>query len=93
MAAATERIPVLVTPAEKKQIARMAKAAGMSMGEYLRRAAASFQPSEDDAILEGMIAQMAKTTADASAALECALAFVEASNKRIKALEAKKKAA
>jgi hypothetical protein len=93
MAAATERIPVLVTPAEKRQIARMAKAAGMSMGEYLRRAAASFQPSDDDAILEGMIAQMAKTTANASAAIDRALAFVEASNKRIKALEAKKRAA
>jgi hypothetical protein len=93
MTTATERIPVLVTPAEKKQIARMAKTAGLSMGEFLRRAAASFHPSDDDQMLEGMIGQMAKTTARASAAIDEALSFVEASNKRIKALEAKRKAA
>ena len=93
MSVATERIPILVTPAEKKQIARMAKAAGLSMGEFLRRAAASFHPSEDDQMLEGMIGQMAKTTAQASAAIDDALRYVDASNKRIKALEAKKKAA
>jgi len=93
MTTATERIPVLVTPAEKKQIARMAKAAGLSMGEFLRRAAASFHPSDDDQILDGMIGQMVKTTARANAAIDDALSFVAASNKRIKALEAKKKAA
>lgn len=93
MTTATERIPVLVTPAEKRQIARMAKATGLSMGEFLRRAAASFHPSDDDQVLEGMIGQMVKTTARASAAIDEALAFVEASNKRIKSLEARKKAA
>jgi hypothetical protein len=36
MATATERIPVLVTPMEKGRIAKMAKAAGVSMGEFLR---------------------------------------------------------
>ena len=93
MTTASERIPVLVTPAEKKQIALMAKAAGLSMGEFLRRAAASFHPSDDDQMLDGMIGQMAKTTARASAAIDEALSFVAASNKRIKALEAKRKAA
>src|SRR5215831_14984558 len=88
MSVATERIPILVTPSEKKQIARMARAAGLSMGEYLRRAAASFRPAEDDALLEGMIGQMAKTTARASAAIDDALRYVEASNKRIRALKA-----
>ena len=89
MATATERIPVLVTAAEKGQIAKMAKAAGLSMGEFLRRAAASFRPSEDDKMLEGMIDQMNKTTAHANAAIDEALAFVEASNKRIAEMERK----
>lgn len=89
MATATERIPVLVTAAEKGQIAELAKAAGLSMGEYLRRAAAAFRPGEDDKLLEGMIDQMNKTTAQASAAIDRALAFVEASNKRIAAMERK----
>jgi hypothetical protein len=89
MATATERIPVLVTAVEKGQIADLAKAAGLSMGEYLRRAAAAFHPDEDDKILEGMIDQMNKTTAQASAAIDRALSFVEASNKRIAAMERK----
>ena len=93
VATVTERIPVLVTPAEKKRIARMAKAAGLSMGEFLRRAAVSFQPSDDDRILEAMIGQMLTTSVRAGEAIDRALAFVEASNKRIKALEAKKRAA
>lgn len=71
----------------------MAKAAGLSKGEFLRRAAASFRPMEDDKILEGMIDQMTKTTAAASAAIDDAIAFVEASNRRIKAMESKRKLA
>lgn len=89
MTTATQRIPVLVTAAEKGRIAKMAKDAGLSMGEFLRRAASSFNPSEDDKLLEGMIDQMNKTTAQASAAIDEALEFVEASNKRIAAMEKK----
>ncbi|WP_297480642.1 hypothetical protein [Ferrovum sp.] len=83
MATATERIPILVTAAEKSQIAEMAKSAGVSMGEFLRRAASAYRPSEDDKMLEGMITQMDKTTAQANAAIDKALEFIEASNKRI----------
>ena len=54
--------------------------------------AAAFHPSEDDQVLEGMIEQMAKTTALANAAIDDALAFVEASNRRIEALEARRAA-
>jgi hypothetical protein len=61
--AASERITVLLTSAEKGRIAKMSKAAGLSMGEFLRRAAASFRPSEDDKVLEGMINQMKKSSA------------------------------
>ncbi|WP_301102982.1 hypothetical protein [Propionivibrio sp.] len=89
MATATERIPVLVTATEKGQIAKMAKAAGLSMGEFLRRAAASFRPGQDDQILEGMIDQMNKTSAQANAAIDKALACVDASNKRIADMERK----
>jgi hypothetical protein len=90
MVTATERIPVLVTSSEKSRIAKMAKDAGLSMGEFLRRAAASFSPSQDDAAMEGMIDQMVKTTRAANRALDDALAYVEQSNKRINAMEAKR---
>ena len=89
MATATERIPVLVSPAEKSQIANMAKAAGLSVGEFLRQAASAFTPSEDDQILEGMIAQMNKTTTQANEAIDKPLRLVAASNKRIAAMERK----
>jgi hypothetical protein len=87
--AASERITVLLTSAEKERIAKVSKAAGLSMGEFLRRAAASFRPSEDDKVLEGMINQMNKSSARASAAIDEALAFVESSNKRIARMERK----
>ena len=87
MATATERIPVLVSGIEKKQIAKLAQSAGLSMGEYLRRAAAAFRPAEDEQALEKMIHQMNKTTVQANRALESALAFVKASNQRIAAME------
>jgi len=90
MATATERIPVLVTPQEKAMIAKMAQDAHLSMGEFLRRAAASYRPSEDEKILEGMINQMLATTAQASATLDDALAFVDASNKRITNMESRR---
>ena len=45
MAIVTERIPILVTAEQKARIARAAEAAGLSMGEYLRRAAAAYDPT------------------------------------------------
>lgn len=89
MTTATERIPVLVTAHEKSKIAKMAKDSGLSMGEFLRRAAAAFRPSEEDQLLEGMIDQMLKTTEQAGLAIDDAISFVEASNKRIAAMEEK----
>lgn len=92
MTAASERIPVLVTGAEKARISKAAKAAGVSMGEYLRRAASSFVPSEDDAALDGLLTQVRKTTATASAAIESAMVEIDASNERIAAMERRAKA-
>lgn len=89
LSTATQRIPVLVTPREKEQIAVLAKEAGLSMGEYFRRAVTAYRPSRDDALLEGMIEQMRKTAVDAEAAMDAALAFVEASNQRIATMERK----
>jgi Mobilization protein NikA len=89
MPAATERIPVLVTPTEKCRIAKMARDAGISMGEFLRRAATAYRPPEEDRLLEGMIDQMNKTTMQASASIDEALAYVDASNKRIAEMESK----
>jgi hypothetical protein len=75
MATATERVPVLMTGREKAEVARKARQAGLSMGEFLRRAARSYRPAEDDKALEGMIEQMILSTDRAQQALDEALAF------------------
>lgn len=92
MATATERIPVLVTPREKALIAEKAKAAGVSMGEFLRRGAASSIAIDDEKLLAGMIEQMLKSTESASRAIDDALDFIAASNGRLDALGAQHKA-
>lgn len=91
MATATERIPVLVSREEKINLAQKARQSRVSMGEYLRRAAAAYRTTDDDAVLEGMISQMLKTTEQAEHSIDNALAFVEASNKRIAAMESNKR--
>ncbi len=96
MNTATERIPVLVTKAQKQRLTARAKAAGLSTGEFLRRAGEGYSPSEDEALLEGLLNQVAKTTKQAEKAIDDALAYVAASEKRLAKLassEQDKKAA
>lgn len=86
--ATTDRLPVLVTKDQKAKIAKRAKAANLTMGEFLRRAAFAYQPDQDDEkLLDGLINQVKKTTHDASAAIDRAMAFVAASQQRIEAME------
>lgn len=87
MATATARVPVLMSPMEKNLFAEKAQQAGISLGELFRRGAASYQTRENDTLLEGMIIQMQKSTAQAENAIDDALAFVEKSNRRIAQME------
>jgi hypothetical protein len=91
MAAATERVPVLMTPAEKKRLVSKAKKAGLTTGEYMRRAAEGYRPADEDKSLGAMIDEMNKATESAEKAIDEALAFVADSNKRIAEMEAKAK--
>jgi hypothetical protein len=87
MAAASERIPVLVTPDQKARIAKKAKAANMTVGEFIRRAAEVYEP-DDDGLIERLIDQIKSTGARASKALDASLTFVAESQKRIERMEA-----
>jgi len=87
--AATERVPVLMTPAEKKRLVSKAKKAGLTTGEFMRRAADGYQAESDVRALEAMIEQMNLATESASRAVDDAISFVAESNKRIKKMEAK----
>ncbi|OGA69020.1 MAG: hypothetical protein A3G83_04835 [Betaproteobacteria bacterium RIFCSPLOWO2_12_FULL_68_20] len=87
--AATARIPVQVTPEEKAKIARRAKAVGLTVGEFARRAMASFDAEESASRdMERLLERVKASTARASKAIDEALRFVAESQQRIERLEA-----
>ena len=89
MAAAVQRIVVQVTTQDKKAIAAKAKKLDIPISELMRRGAFAYESSDADAEL-GALADAAKGAADrAGAAIDDALDFIEASNRRIAAMEAK----
>lgn len=88
MAAAVERIVVQATAQDKQAIAAKAKKLDLPVSELMRRGAFAYQASEADAEL-GALADAAKGAAErAGAAIDDALAFIDASNQRIAAMEA-----
>jgi hypothetical protein len=89
MAAAIERIVVQATPREKKAILAKARRLGLPISELMRRGAAAYEPQQTTEEL-GALADRAKNAANrAIAAIDEALEFIEASNKRIAALQAR----
>ena len=89
MAAAVQRIVVQATSQDKRAITAKAKKLDLPVSELMRRAAFAYQSSADDSELMAL-AVAAHSAADrASAAIDDALDFIEASNKRIATLEAK----
>ncbi len=65
-------ITVHATAKEKRRIARMAKDAGISLEEFIRRAATSYIPipPEKRALLERMIELLNQSTARAASAID-----------------------
>ena len=88
MAGAVERIVVQATAVEKKQIAAKARRLGLPISELMRRGAVAYESDEADANL-AVLADAAKDAAErAGAAIDDALDFIAASEKRIAAMEA-----
>lgn len=90
MASKTERITVLVSPSEKRLLVSKAQNAGISVSEYLRRAANYYSPCEEE-ILEALVGQMRQATQRAVNAIDKSLEYVAESNERIAAMEANAK--
>ena len=87
MSAATARIVVQATPAEKRALVAKAKALAIPIAELMRRGAKEYRLEEDKDL--GMLAEAARGAAERSAkSIDGALAYIEASNKRIARLEA-----
>ncbi len=91
MAAATERVSVLMTKDEKKRLVSKARESSVSVGEFLRRAADGYRSETDEQLLEAMIMQMNQATDSAERAIDEALRFVDESNRRIARMEAEAK--
>lgn len=88
-ATAIERIVVQATPQEKKAITAKAKKLGLPVSELMRRGATAYKSAESDEEL-GALADVATVAANrASESIDDMLTFVEASNKRIAAMETK----
>lgn len=88
MASAVERIVVQATAQDKEAIAAKAKRLDMPISELMRRGAFAYESGEADADLAAL-ADTAKDAAErASVAIDDALDFIEASNRRIAAMEA-----
>jgi hypothetical protein len=89
MAGAVERIVVQATVQDKKAIVAKAKKLDLPISELMRRGAFAYETGEADAEL-GALADAAKAAAErAGAAIDDALSFIEASNRRIATMEAK----
>lgn len=87
VATAIERIVVQATLRDKKAITAKAKKFDMPVSELMRRGAFAYATDEADQEL-GALADVAKGAADrAGAAIDDALAFIAASNKRIASME------
>jgi hypothetical protein len=85
--AATERIPLLVTPTQKALFIKKAKASKLTVNEFVRRAAEVYNPNDDDEALLRLVVQVKQTTNLANAALDAALKSCADSNKRIADME------
>jgi hypothetical protein len=88
MAAAVERIVVQATAQEKKAIAAKAKRLGLPIAELMRRGATAYRSADAEEELGGLADAARAASERAGASIDSALEFIEASNKRIAALEA-----
>jgi hypothetical protein len=70
MAAATERVVVLMTPAEKKSLETKARRLGASTAELVRRSVSAFDPMMDAKEIEALLDVLAESHKSTLAALD-----------------------
>jgi hypothetical protein len=83
---AIERIVVQTTPQQKQSISAKAARLGLPVSELMRRGAEAYSP--DDGELDTLAAEALASSERSIQAIDHALAFVDASNKRITQMEA-----
>lgn len=91
MAISTDRIVIQVTPEQKRHFTRRAKASGLNISEFMRRAAEGFRDdSPKDEELEELLARVDTAGKESIAIIDDTLEFIAASNKRITRIEQRK---
>ena len=83
---ASVQVPVLMSPAQKRRLARKAKAANLTMGELLRQGGERFSTTEDEVMLDQFARQVTRATQRAIQSIDKTLALVAQSEARIQAL-------
>ncbi|HYE52215.1 MAG TPA: hypothetical protein VEB20_21650 [Azospirillaceae bacterium] len=83
--AATERVTTLMTPTEKARLEAKARQAGVSVGEYVRRSVDGYDPQEAESLAQLALfaSELARSSQEASEALDRALASVEATRAQL----------
>lgn len=89
MTTATARIPVLMTPGEKKRVVKKAEKAGIPTSQFMRQAAENYEPGKDEEALSLMLEQLDSAAENMSKAIDDCMAYVAESNRRIELLESK----
>ena len=87
MVAAVARIVVQATPQDKKAIAAKAKRLELPISELMRRGAFAYQGETADAEVAALADAASAAAERAGTAIDDALAFIDASNKRITRME------
>jgi len=75
-----------MSPAQKRRLARKAKAANLTMGELLRQGGEHFSPTEDAVMLGQFAKHVIKATDRAIQSIDKTLALVAQSEARIQAM-------
>lgn len=83
------RIAVRLTRAERTRLAKCAKEAGLSLSEFVRRAALGLQNEDEEQAQHALINAVINATEKAERAIDDALEHVAHSNARIKRMEAR----
>jgi len=91
MPTGTVQVPVLMSPAQKRWLARKAKDANLTMGELLRQGGERFAPTEEEDLLHQVAKQVARTVQRAIQSIDKTLALVAQSEARIQVLNKTRK--
>jgi len=82
---ASERVVTLMTPTEKTALEDKARRVGISVGEFVRQSVDAFDPAEaaDLAELTALASELTESNREAAAALDRALASIQATRSQL----------